>query len=244
MSASRSPALAIAFVLSLAVAAPASALVGPTEGAGAFAPHTVMVLSGGKGRTGFCSGVVIATDTILTAAHCVGAPAATMAHFRDANDAPVLIPVARVETHPAYRANAVAARAKSVDLALVRTATPLPDRFSAATIAAAPAEAGATLTIAGYGLSDERAASSGGVLRSARMVLRAPLSQVLLWLDNEHGAGACTGDSGGPVFEGDALVGVIAYAQGEPGRKCGKLTQAVRVAPERAWIDSVLARWR
>ena len=238
----RSLSLALAFSASLAV--PAQALVGPSEDGGAFAAQAVMILARGAGRAGFCSGVVIAPDIVLTAAHCVAAPDATRVHFRGPDGAPVLIGVAHVARHPQYRADAVAARAKSVDLALVQAATPLPAYFSAAAIGVASSEPGAAFIIAGFGMRQENAAASSGVLRSARMKLRAPISNLLLWLDNAEGAGACTGDSGAPVFEAGALVAVVAFAQGAPGHACGKLTQAVRAAPERVWIDRVIAGWR
>ena len=56
-------------------------------------------------------------------------------------------------------------------------------------------------------------------------------------------AGACTGDSGGAVFDREgALVGIIAFAAGRGTRRCGALTQAVRVAPFRQWIEEAAGR--
>ena len=65
----------------------------------------------------------------------------------------------------------------------------------------------------------------------------------------------CKGDSGGPVFS-DAgghltLSGVIVatYNQSpKPGARwsavCGNTAQAIRIAPQRGWIDGVMAGWR
>ena len=58
----------------------------------------------------------------------------------------------------------------------------------------------------------------------------------------------CKGDSGGPVFSegfaGMTLTGVIyASERKRGGRQCGDTAQAVRIAPQRAWIDGVRARW-
>ena len=231
-------------MLVIPMAGPALALVGPTSDGVAYAPYVLMVLAQAPGRAGFCSGVLIAPKIVLTAAHCVAAPSATRVHFRDVDGAPVLMTVTRVARHPLYRADAIAARAKSIDLALVETSDRTPASFEPAALGAAPMETGAGLDVAGFGVTRENVAASSGALRSARLSLRAPLSSVLLWLDGADGAGACTGDSGAPVFWNGAVAGIVAYAQGPRGRGCGGLTQAVRIEPQRAWIERVIAGWR
>ena len=237
----RPHALALLAVLGLASSAPA--MVGPTSDGSAHAAHVVMVLAQAPGRAGFCSGVVVAPDIVLTAAHCVAGASATRVHFRDSRGAPVLLEVRRVLRHPGYRADAVAARAKSIDLALVQTAAPLPSSFSPVALGDAPGAIGASVEVAGFGVTRANEPATSGQLRGARLNLRAPLSDVLLWLDGD-GAGACTGDSGAPVFADGAVAGIVAYAQAAQGRGCGGLTQAVRIAPQRAWIEGVIAGWR
>ncbi|MFV0279245.1 MAG: S1 family peptidase [Rhodoblastus sp.] len=224
--------------------APVTALVGPTHEAGAYGAQAVMVLAQSSRGAGFCSGAVLAPDIVLTAAHCVAAPAKTRVHYRDNAGAPVLMNVRRIARHPGFRANAVAARAKSIDLALVETEAPLPGNFSAAALGDAGKTIGGVFDVAGFGVTAPGAAETSGRLRRARLSLRAPLSHVLLWLDSPDGAGACTGDSGAPVFENGALVGIVAFAQGRNGRGCGGLTQAVRIAPYRQWIDETISGWR
>jgi len=236
--------LLIVFAALTFACGPAVAMVGPTGDAGAYAAHVVMALAQSGRGSGFCSGAVLAPNIVLTAAHCVAAPAATRVHFRDGAGKPVLIEVARVARHPGFRADAVAARARSIDLALIETRAPLPSSFSAVAIGDASNEIGAGFEIAGFGVTKPGVASTSGVLRRARLLLRAPLSHVLLWLDSADGAGACTGDSGAPVFANGALVGIVAFAQGAKGRGCGGLTQAVRLAPYRDWIERTMAGWR
>ncbi len=230
----------IAFFALVSMHAPAHAIVGASEPAARAGG--VMVLAAGRGRGGFCSGVALAPRIVLTAAHCVGAPQATRVHYRNGAGAPVLIEVARIERHAGYRANAVSARAPSVDLAMIETRDALPDAMAPSAIGEAPRTIGATLEIAGFGVMREGMPDTSGQFRSATLRLRGPLSNLLLWLEGE--AGACTGDSGGPVFAGGALVAITAFAEGGGGKACGKLTQAVRLAPHRAWIESVIARWR
>lgn len=222
----------------------ADALVGPTSDAQTYAPHVVMALAQSGRGSGFCSGVVLAPNVVLTAAHCVATPTATRVHFRDGAGAPVLAEVRRIARHPGFRADAVTARVKSIDLALVETKEVLPSSFAPVVIGDATANVSDTFDVAGFGVTKPGAAATSGVLRRARLSLRAPLSNVLLWLDGADGAGACTGDSGAPVFANGALVGIVAFAQGPNGRGCGGLTQAVRLAPYRAWIEQTIAGWR
>ncbi len=213
---------------------PAAAIVGRTRDT--TNASIVMVLGRSAGGAGFCSGVVLSPNAVLTAAHCARSAADTRVHFKDAGGSPVLLDVTRVERHPGFTSDAVAKRARSVDLAIVVTRQTLPSSFSPASLVSASASIGAPFSIAGFGVAAEGAASTGGTLRTADVALRSPLSNLLLWLAGD--GGACTGDSGGPVLDRTgAVVGIIAYAEGAGGKGCGALTQAVRVAPYLDWIE-------
>ena len=49
--------------------------------------------------------------------------------------------------------------------------------------------------------------------------------------------GACTGDSGAPVFEGDALIGVVSWSTGPNlTAGCGGMTGVTPIAIYRGWI--------
>ena len=97
----------LALVATMELCAPAKALVGPSSDGAALASSMVMVLSRDGTVAGFCSGIVVAQDAILTAAHCVPPGAAIKAHYRDAG-APLLLDVAAVVRNPLYRADAIA----------------------------------------------------------------------------------------------------------------------------------------
>ncbi len=238
----------LTWLLCAAFGSPAFAIVGPSTEDLSYSDHVVMVLKRAGDRAGFCTGVVVAPRAILTAAHCVAPIRDMRIHYRDDAGQPVLIDVEAVAVHPSYRADAVTRRVVSIDLALVRTRTPLDARFSAAALDDSGAVAeGSPLRIFGYGLAREGEGRSAGVLRSAALRVRAPLSKILLWADdpNRAGAGACEGDSGGPILseDGRQVLAISTWSAGSGARRCGSITQGPLVAPQRGWIDGVLKDW-
>jgi len=242
-------ALAWLAAASLGWAAPAAAVVGAADKDARFANHVVMVLTRGADKAGFCSGVVLGPRVVLTAAHCLRPAQDMLVHYRDEEGAPVVVAVQATAVHPLYRADAIAQRVVSIDLAMVETREPLSPRFTAPELASGdgPAVGEATI-LAGYGVAREGEPLTGGALRSARLRVRAPLSKILLWAEDadQAGAGACAGDSGGPLFSGDGetVLAIVAWTSGPRGRRCGALTQGPLIAPQRGWIDATLARWR
>jgi hypothetical protein len=233
----------------LLAASPALALVGPAQDDNSFASHLVMVLNRGVDRAGFCTGVVVAPRAVLTAAHCVTSTDNMRIYYRGPGGEPVLQEIAASAVHPLFRADAPAKRAVSIDLALIETRAPLDKRFSPATLDdKGAATVGAALTIFGYGVAREGDGKTAGALRAARLAVRAPLSPILLWAEDpaHSGAGACTGDSGGPIVSAESgkVLAIVAWsAGGGHGQRCGALTQGPLVAPQAGWIGSVLDRW-
>jgi hypothetical protein len=102
----------------------------------------------------------------------------------------------------------------------------------------------APVTLGGWGVTRPGDARSSGVFRVATLAAVEPHgpSRVLLWA-KAPGAGACGGDSGGPLLDGERVAAITAFAAGEDRRGCGGLTQGVLVGPQRAWIDGVLGGW-
>ena len=238
-----------ALATALACAAPAWAVVAAADENGRFANHVVMVLTRGGDKAGFCSGVVLTSRVVLTAAHCLRAIQDMVVYYRDETGRPVLLPVQAAAAHPLYRADAIVKRTVSIDLGLVETTAPLASRFAATPLAVGEGPAvGEAAILAGYGVAREGDSKTGGALRSAKLQVRAPISHILLWAEdaNHTGAGACSGDSGGPLFdaEGETVVAIVAWTSGSGAGHCGALTQGPLIAPQRDWIDSTLARWR
>ena len=227
-------------------ASPAAALVGAAPDA-RFADRVAMVLLRGPGEAGFCSALVLDPRTLLTAAHCLKAVGDMAVHYRDASGAPVVVPVEAAVAHPGYRPDAIRARVQSIDVALVRAARPLEPRFAGAALAAGDGPGvGDAVILAGYGATREGDWKSGGTLRSVTLAVRDPASPVLVWAAAPDGktAGACSGDSGAPIWSADGAtaVAIATWAQGPTGRGCGGLTQGPRLAPLKGWIEETRRR--
>jgi Trypsin len=239
--------LSLAFVAALVTPfTSARALIGAAPDS-RFADRVAMVLIRGGDKAGFCSALVLSSRILLTAAHCLRPLRDMAVHYRDAAGAPVIIPVDAASAHPLYRADAIKARVESIDLALIRTARPLDQRFAAAAIAdGGPPAIGARAIISGFGAVREGDWSSGGALRSVTLEVREPASSVLIWAADPTGkaAGACSGDSGAPIWsaDGSAAIAIVAWAQAPHGRGCGGLTQGPLLAPLKGWIEETERR--
>jgi Trypsin len=204
---------------------------------------SVMVL-GSRGSA--CSGVIVAPNIVLTAGHCVqGSPQLAVAYYE--GQTPVLKTVVQSAVNPS-----------GVDMALVRVIG-LPARFTLVELVENN-ELATRYSVAGFGLQAVRVEDSAGKLRKAE-VESLPLSATRIL----HLGGAnmnkdemsthlqvCKGDSGGPVFTTDMKLAGVIFATYNTGVKqgdkwsaqCGNTAQAVRIEPQRAWIDSVLGGWK
>jgi len=95
---------------------------------------------------------------------------------------------------------------------------------------------------------------SGGIVRSAGLIATGKPGSLQIRLVDpaaqgaREGLGACTGDSGGPVFEdregGPAIVGVISWSTGpQASAGCGGLTGVTPLTLYRDWILQTGRQW-
>ena len=232
-----------AFALALSLTpAPTHAITGPAQEGSPAQSSLLMLLN----ERGFCTANVIASDVLLTAAHCVHKIKGAVAYWPGLPPTG-FIPAKDIVIHPGYKPDAPKTRERSIDLALVRLERALPATFTALPIDyEARVELGTNFTISGFGLRQENDGKTGGTLHSATLVTREPLSKLLIWAKDPQarGRGGCTGDSGGAFLSQEAkLVAITVWSAGVGGKACGDLTQALRLGPERAFIEKTLASW-
>jgi hypothetical protein len=188
---------------------------------------------GGGFRVSHCSGVLIGTDMVLTAAHCVRDNPVEAVVFFYQGSRPIRSPhrvaaISRYAVAPGrIPSDDLASRLGevSLDVALLRLATPVVGR-TPIPLARNMQQVPSTLRLAGVGLSGRAA----GTLKTA--VLRPLLmTETGLTIANTVGARVCIGDSGGPVVvptrAGPLLLGV-ASAVITPQAPCGSI---VMIAP-------------
>ena len=212
----------------------------------ALARHVVLIV-GSRGT--FCTGVAIARDLVLTAAHCTLPGADYKLMEFDAAHRPVLKDVAEIARHPQFDLKTLLAHRATADLSLMRLAAPLGAAFMPAPLAA-PGKAvapGDSFTVAGYGVAVRHDGKSSGTIRAAALVATGRPGTLQIRLvdpaanDERAGLGACTGDSGAPVFAADgeklAVAGVVSWSTGPKlADGCGGLTGVTPLVRYRDWI--------
>ena len=228
------------------LAGSAFALVGGAQPADPDIARHLVLLVGSRGNS--CSGVAIARDLVLTAAHCVPPGADYRLVIFDAAHQPQLKDVAIVARHPQFDLATLFAHRATADIALVKLAAALPPGFAAAPLARSDraVAVGDNFIVAGYGVTVRDDGRTGGTARAATLAATGQPGTLQLRLfdpatkGQSPGLGACTADSGGPAFETDqhhAVIGVVSWTTGpQLTEGCGGLTGITPLARYRAWI--------
>ncbi len=242
--------LAAAFVL---LTSPAHAIVGGAAPSKEGVGNAVVTIVGSRGN--FCSGSLIAPTLVLTVAHCVQPGAEYKIVEYDAERKPQLKDVKRLAIHPGFQMQAMLAHRATADVALLQLEIPAKGKTPALLGAPLlPISPSARFGIAGIGVTVRGDGKSGGIIRSASLVATGKPGALQIRLVDpatggaREGLGACTGDSGGPVFEdqlgGSTIVGVISWSTGPNGSAgCGGLSGVTPLTLYLDWILRTARQW-
>jgi secreted trypsin-like serine protease len=240
-------------VAALLLTAPAHAIVGGGTPQADGVARAVVTIIGSRGN--FCTGSLIAPKLVLTVAHCVQPGADYKIVDRGTNGQPQLLNVRTVAIHPNFNMQAMQAHRATADVALLQLEIPLKGKSTVAVGAPnIPIQVGSRFVIAGIGVTVRGDGKSGGTTRVAALVTTGQPGTLQIRLVDpvtngvRDGIGACTGDSGGPVFEdrpnGPVLVGVISWSTGPNGAAgCGGLTGVTPLTLYRDWILQTARSW-
>lgn len=249
----RSALVRSAFILAaLVLSLPAHAVV---RGAATRDPNGVRqsVVRVESSRGELCSGALIAPDLVLTAAHCVLEPAAYRVVAVDRAFHPWAVRAIAAAMHPEFVPGTTPRTQPGVDLAILKLEAPLGADFTPLDPrVAGEVGTGEPVELAGFGIVGDGQNRTARTLRQTQLVSLGTLqvaNRVLVVADEERlamtaGAGACRGDSGGPILRGTPggyqLLGIVSWSSGALKTRtvsaCGGLTAVTPVAEHAEWI--------
>jgi len=226
-------------------ASPPAPVVGGTAVPPGMWPDAVAVLA----PTAACTGTLVAPDVVLTAGHCIETnPRVVVVDTIDyAQPGGEVIAVASAHAYPQWETHydvgvlvlAHPAKTKPRAIAAACTAAKLVDR--------------ARVEVVGFGLTTQAGTGDNSRLHQAAIAVTdahcttSEACAPAIAPDGEFAAGgggtdACFGDSGGPIYLGDALIGVVSRGLSDAGAPCGGGGIYVRADKVVDWIERVTGR--
>jgi hypothetical protein len=239
--------------LALLLSVPMHGMVGGAAPSTEGVARAVVTIVGSRGN--FCTGALIAPKLVLSAAHCVQPGADYKIVEYGADRQPSLQDVKSIAIHPGFNMQAMQAHRATADVALLQLAAPPKGKTPAALgLPNIPINVGSRFTVAGIGVTVRGDGKSGGTIRVAGLVATGKPGTLQIRLvdpvgqGTREGLGACTGDSGAPVFEdkqdGPVIVGVVSWSTGPNGSAgCGGMTGVTPLTLYRDWILQTAQKW-
>jgi secreted trypsin-like serine protease len=205
--------------------------------------------SGGE----LCSGVLIGPDLVLTAAHCLTDSGRYRVTAVDRRFRARSMRAVAAAVHPGFVPGTTPRTQPGVDLAILKIERPLTADFRPLDLRqAGRAGTGEMVILAGFGVISENQKRSARTLRETSLVVLGPMqvmNRVLVVADHTRlgettGAGACRGDSGGPILArtpgGYRLLGIVSWSSGAIAARsvsaCGGLTAVTPISEHARWI--------
>jgi secreted trypsin-like serine protease len=220
---------------------PALAVTGQAPPATGWAARGIVMVVDPRGD--LCTGTALARDLVLTAAHCV---ARNERYEVRPYRTDVAISVRSVALHPRFDIASYATSRATADVALIKLSGSLPDIVMPAALAAPRrVHVGETLTVAGFGTVAAGSDRGLGQPRMAKLAVTGVPGSLQIRLydratrNRRPGLGACTGDSGAPVYDGEEplVIGVVSWSTAAGDEEgCGGLTGVTPLLAYRAWI--------
>jgi hypothetical protein len=227
---------------------PAFAIVGPSfEVVG---PRSAVMIVGAGGT--FCTGTAVTPRVVLTAGHCIQPGVIYKIVEFDKSRTPWMLDVRNVVRHPQFDFKALLSHRATADIALMFIAQPLPQQVAPAKLGKMERVplVGETLSITGFGVALPGDEKTSGTLRKATLAVTGKPGNLQVRLHdpatrNERpGLGACTGDSGAPVFSEGYIVGVVSWSTGPNNSAgCGGLTGVTPLSLYYNWITEQIRRF-